>query len=109
MNRMPFLHTKSSNITFFKAEYCISNSADNIVKELKTVNNMYKKKGLNIYIFHRYNYFNLNDFRTHIRPASLNIFEKDDRFPSSRGPYKPSIKERSETQTLCPKRDTRSS
>ena len=39
---MPFLHTKSSNITFLTAEHFISNNAENIIKELQTVTNIYK-------------------------------------------------------------------
>ena len=39
---MPFLHTKSSNITLPKEENYISKSADKIIKQLHTVTNIYK-------------------------------------------------------------------
>ena len=37
---------------------------------------MYKSRGLNIDVYHKYNEFNINDLREHIRPASLNICTK---------------------------------
>ena len=63
MNGMPFLHTKSSNITFLTAENCTSKSADNIIKELNTFNSMYKARCFNIDVFHGDNRFNLNTLR----------------------------------------------
>ena len=76
MNGMPFLHTKSSKITFLAAETFISKSAYKIVNELNIVNNMYMAGGFNVDFFHGDNEFNLNAVREHIRPASLNIFAK---------------------------------
>ena len=76
MNRIPFLHTNSSNITFLAAENCTSKITDNIIKDLNTSNIMYKARGFNIDVFHRYNKFNLNVLRDHTRPESLNICEK---------------------------------
>ena len=76
MNGIPFLHTKSSDITFLASDNCISNRAENIIKELHTVTNMYKEIGFNINVYHRYNKFKINSIRDQIRPASLNICAK---------------------------------
>ena len=37
---------------------------------------MHKSIGFNINVYHRDNKFNINDLREHIRPSSLNLFEK---------------------------------
>ena len=51
MNGMPFPYIKSSKITFFAAENIISRSADKIIQELPTVNNIYKVRGFNITVY----------------------------------------------------------
>ena len=76
MNIITFLNKNSSRITFHRPEKFTSKSADNIIKEINTVNNMYKSRGFSIYIFHRENQFNLNFLINHIRPESLNIYAK---------------------------------
>ena len=43
--KIPFLHTNSSKVTFFAAEIFISKIVDTIIKQLKTVNIMYKEIG----------------------------------------------------------------
>ena len=78
---MPFLHTKSSKITFLTAENCISNIAVNIIKELQTVTNMYKARGFNIAVYNRNNKFNINAWKEHIRPENLNICAKWQHIP----------------------------
>ena len=52
---MPFLYTKSSNITFLTENIYISKILDKIVKEFNTVTNMYKARSFNEDISHRYN------------------------------------------------------
>ena len=76
MNRMHLPDTKSSKTTFLTAKKFTSKSADNIIKELNTVNSMDKVRGFNIDVFHGYNEFNLNALRENTRPASLNIYAK---------------------------------
>ena len=63
MNGMPFLHTKSSYITLITVENFTSKIADNIIKELNTVNIMYKARGFNIDVFRGDKKFNLNALR----------------------------------------------
>ena len=52
MNGIPFLHTKSSNITFLTAAMFISKIKDKIIKELKTFTNTYKARFFNIDVYH---------------------------------------------------------
>ena len=63
MNGMTLLHTKSSKITFLTLEDCISKSTEKIIKELNTVNSMYKERVFIIEAFHGDNEFNLNALR----------------------------------------------
>ena len=79
---MPFLHKNSSNINFLAAENCTSNGAENIIKEIHTVTNIYKASGLNMDVYHEDNEFNINPFREHIRPEILNICAKGRHIPS---------------------------
>ena len=51
-------------------------SADNIIKQLNTVNKMYKERGFNIDVIHGDNKLNLNYFREHIRTENLSIYAK---------------------------------
>ena len=44
---------------------------------MHTVTNMYKERGFNIDIYHGDNEFNINDLKECIRPASLNIYAKE--------------------------------
>ena len=74
MNGIPFIHKKSPNITFLTSESCISKISDKITKELHTVTNMYKSRGININVYHGDKKFNKNDLRDHIRLVSLNIY-----------------------------------
>ena len=55
MNGMPFLHKNSSNINFLAAENFTSNGAENIIKEIHTVTNMYKLREFNKNLYHRDN------------------------------------------------------
>ena len=73
INEMPLLHTKKSKIIFLTEENLNSRSADKIIQELDTVDNIYTESGFNINIYHRDNEFDINDLREHIRPESLNI------------------------------------
>ena len=73
MNRMTFLHTKSPKITFLTSEHYTSRSTSNIIKELQTVTNMYKERGVNINLYHGENAFNINALRKYIRPE---VFHK---------------------------------
>ena len=52
MNGIPLFHKNICKITFLTAENCIPKSADNIIKELHTVNSMYKSIGFNIEVYH---------------------------------------------------------
>ena len=72
-NEVPSLHTKSFKITFLTAEISSPRRAEKIIQELDTVANMYTAIGFNTIAYHRYNEFDINDLREHIRPASLNI------------------------------------
>ena len=58
-DRIPFLHTKSSNITFLTSENCTSRSTYMIIQELHTVTNLYKAIFININVYHGYNEFNI--------------------------------------------------
>ena len=81
MNRMTFLHKKSSKITFLTSENCTSKSVKKIIKELNTVNSMYKERDFNIEVFHGGNKLDLNALIYNNRPVSLNICEKGRHVP----------------------------
>ena len=76
VNNMPMLHTKTSKIDFLTVQTGKNRTTQSILKGLKSVINVYTKRGFNITDIHGDNEFDIEELKDRLHPANLHIYGK---------------------------------
>ena len=76
VNKMPFLHTKSSNINFLTIQHFGSRRANEIIQGLQTVIDLYSKRGFEVSTIHGDNEFNIGNLIAAVRPILMQIYAR---------------------------------
>ena len=98
VNKLPFLHTKSSSINFLTIQSGKNRTANSIIQGISKVIKVYHHRGFKIDAIHGDNEFDMDKLRESILPASLYIYGKDEHVPSVERSIR-SIKER--VRSIC--------
>jgi hypothetical protein len=78
VNKIPFLHTKTSKVNFLTVQSGPNRSKGSIKAGIATVLDIYHVRGFQITNFHGDNEFDLQLLRDFIRPASLHIYGRNE-------------------------------
>ena len=78
VNKMPFLHTKSSKINFLTVQSGPNRTKGTIKASIDSVLTIYNARGFNISDVHGDNEFNMNILEDFLRPATLHIYGKNE-------------------------------
>ena len=78
VNRLPFLHTKSEHINFLTVQSGKTRNTASILQGLKTIVNIYQKRGFNIKGIYGDNEFDLATVINELRPILFHIFAADE-------------------------------
>jgi hypothetical protein len=76
VNKMPFLHTKSSKINFLTVQSGPNRTKGTIIAGIDSVISLYNARGFNISNVHGDNEFNIPALEASLRPTNLHIYGK---------------------------------
>ena len=76
VNRLPFLHTKSSKVDFLTVQTGENRTTNSILKGLKRVVNTYEKRGFTITDLHADNEFDIETLKENLEPINTHIYGK---------------------------------
>jgi hypothetical protein len=78
VNKLPFLHTKSSKINFLTVQSGPNRTKGTIQSGIEAVLTTYKARGFNITYVHGDNEFNLPNLHQFLQPAALHIYGRNE-------------------------------
>ena len=78
INNKPFLHTKSSKLQFTTIQPSSDRSTNSIIQGLKTVINLYQKRGFKVTDIHGDNEFNIESLHSELLPITVHIYAPDE-------------------------------
>ena len=76
VNRLPFLHTKSSKIDFLTVQSGDNRNTNSIIQGLQKVVNTYTKRGFTITDLHGDNEFDIQEIKDELEPINTHIYGK---------------------------------